>query len=186
MTCNNLVSFIYTWSLLPTKLLRLLYADLFTSYIIRALIPYHSYLLLLLNHVVIVVNLCCVESLWKIDVHLISTLVNKSRYYYYLLLSLLCIIIIIISLERYIWTVTSYLIRLQRWHQVSYPITAIRWISFHTILKLNCPLVFVWLFFWRYLTRLLFDIKVNIHKAMNSFKFNYETTLELVPGTNQY
>ena len=34
-------------------------------------------LLLLLNYVV-------VRALWKIDVHLISTLVNKSLYYYYL------------------------------------------------------------------------------------------------------
>jgi len=31
--------------------------------IIRALIPYHSNLLLLLNYVVIVVKLCCVEGL---------------------------------------------------------------------------------------------------------------------------
>jgi len=43
------------------------------------LLPYHSHLLLL-NHVVIVVKLCCVEGL--MDVHLISTLVNKSLYYY--------------------------------------------------------------------------------------------------------
>jgi len=44
-----------------------------------------NYILLLLNHVVIVVKLCCVEGLmeWKMDVHLISTLVNKSLYYYY-------------------------------------------------------------------------------------------------------
>jgi len=48
-----------------------------------ALIPYHSHLLLLLNHVVNVVKLYCVEALWKIDVHVISTLVNKSLYYYY-------------------------------------------------------------------------------------------------------
>jgi len=33
-------------------------------------------LLLLLNYVVL-------GALWKIDVHLISTLVNKSLYYYY-------------------------------------------------------------------------------------------------------
>jgi len=33
-------------------------------------------LLLLLNYVVL-------RALWKIDVHLIITLVNKSRYYYY-------------------------------------------------------------------------------------------------------
>jgi len=33
-------------------------------------------LLLLLNYVVL-------RALWKIDVHLISTLVNKSLYYYY-------------------------------------------------------------------------------------------------------
>jgi len=46
-----------------------------------ALIPYHSHLLLLLNHVVNVVKLYCVEALWKIDVHVISTLVNKSLYY---------------------------------------------------------------------------------------------------------
>ena len=30
-----------------------------------ALIPYHSHLLLLLNHVAIVVKLCCVEGLMK-------------------------------------------------------------------------------------------------------------------------
>jgi len=35
----------------------------------------------LLNHVVIVVKLCCVEGLMD-GVHLISTLVNKSLYYY--------------------------------------------------------------------------------------------------------
>ena len=57
------VSFIYAWSLLPTKLYWLLYSDCSTSYLIRALIPYHSHLLLLLNHVVIVVKLCCVEGL---------------------------------------------------------------------------------------------------------------------------
>ena len=38
---------------------------------------------MLLNHVVNVVKLYCVEALWKIDVHVISTLVNKSLYYYY-------------------------------------------------------------------------------------------------------
>ena len=63
MTCNNSsVTFIYTWRLLPTKLYWLLYSDWFTSYLIRALIPYHSHLLLLLNHIVIVVKLCCVEG----------------------------------------------------------------------------------------------------------------------------
>jgi len=46
-----------------TKLDWLLYSDWFTSYLIRALIPYHSHSLLLLNHVVIVVKLCCVEGL---------------------------------------------------------------------------------------------------------------------------
>ena len=40
-----------------------LYSDWSTSYLIRALVPYHSHLLLLLNHVVIVVKLCCVEGL---------------------------------------------------------------------------------------------------------------------------
>ena len=48
--------------LLPAKLYWLLYSDWFTSYLIKALIPYHSHLLLLLNHVVIVVKLCCVEG----------------------------------------------------------------------------------------------------------------------------
>jgi len=58
-------------------------------------------LLFLLNHVVILVKPCCyscltmlllllnyivLRALWKIDVYLISTLVNKSLYYYYLLL----------------------------------------------------------------------------------------------------
>ena len=56
-----LVSFNYIWNSLPTKLDWLLYS--FTSYLIRALIPYNSHLLLLLNHVVIVVKLCCVEGL---------------------------------------------------------------------------------------------------------------------------
>ena len=51
--------------LLPTKLYLLLYSDWSTSYLIMALIPYHSHLLLLLNHVVIVVNLCCVEGLME-------------------------------------------------------------------------------------------------------------------------
>ena len=60
---TTLVSFIYTWSLLPTKLYWLLYSDWFTSYLIRALIPYHSHSWLLLNHVGIVVKLCCVEDL---------------------------------------------------------------------------------------------------------------------------
>jgi len=46
-------------------------------------------LLLLLNYVVL-------RALWKIDVHLISTLVNKSLYF----LSLFIIIIIIISLRH--------------------------------------------------------------------------------------
>ena len=62
---TTLVSFIYTWSLLPTELFWLLYSDWFTSYLIRALIPYHSHLLLLLNHVVIVVKLCCVDGLME-------------------------------------------------------------------------------------------------------------------------
>jgi len=48
-----------------TKLYWLLYSDWFTSYLIRAFIPYHSHLLLLLSHVVIVVKLCCVEGLMK-------------------------------------------------------------------------------------------------------------------------
>ena len=54
-----LVSFIDTWSFIPTKLYWLLYSDWFTSYLIRALIPYHSHLLLLLNHAVIVVTMLC-------------------------------------------------------------------------------------------------------------------------------
>ena len=41
------------------------HALLFTSSLIRALLPYHSHLLLLLTHVVIVVNLCCVEGLME-------------------------------------------------------------------------------------------------------------------------
>ena len=36
-----------------------------TSYLIRASIPYHGHLLLLLNHVAIVVKLCCVEGLME-------------------------------------------------------------------------------------------------------------------------
>ena len=71
---TTLLSFIYTWSFLPTKLYWLLYSDWSTSYLIRALLPYHGHLLLLLNHVVIVVNLCCVGGLMEIDVYLISTL----------------------------------------------------------------------------------------------------------------
>ena len=43
----------------------ILYSDWFTSYLIRALVPYHIHLLLLLNHVVIVVKLCCVEGLME-------------------------------------------------------------------------------------------------------------------------
>jgi len=39
-------------------------------------------LLLLLDYVLL-------RALWKIDVHLISTLINKSLYYYYFLLILL-------------------------------------------------------------------------------------------------
>ena len=42
-----------------------LYSDSSISYLIRALVPYHSQLLLLLNHVVIVVNLCCIEGLME-------------------------------------------------------------------------------------------------------------------------
>ena len=60
---TTLVSFIYTWSILPTKRYWLLYSDWFTSYLIRALLPYYSHLILLLNHVVIVAKLCCVEGL---------------------------------------------------------------------------------------------------------------------------
>ena len=41
------------------------YPSFSTSYLIRALIPYHSHLLLLLNHVVIVVKLCCVEGIME-------------------------------------------------------------------------------------------------------------------------
>ena len=59
---TTLVSFIYTWSVLPTKLYWLLYSDWSTSYLI---IPNHSRLLLLLNHTVIVVKLCCVEGLME-------------------------------------------------------------------------------------------------------------------------
>ena len=62
---TTLVSFIYTWSLLPTKLYWSLYSDSSTPYLIRALIQYHSHLLLLLNHVVIVAKLCCVEGLME-------------------------------------------------------------------------------------------------------------------------
>ena len=63
---TNIVSYIYTWSLLPTKLYKLLYwFDWFTSYLIRALMPYHSHVLLFLNHVVIVVKLFCVEGLME-------------------------------------------------------------------------------------------------------------------------
>ena len=46
-------------------------------------------LLLLLNYVLL-------RALWKIDVHLISTLVNKSLYYYYYIIIIINIIIIII------------------------------------------------------------------------------------------
>ena len=59
------------------------------------LVIYHGHLLLLLNHVVIVVNYVVLKALWKIDVHLISTLVNKILYFYYYY------IIIIITL---VWT----------------------------------------------------------------------------------
>ena len=43
----------------------------------------HGHVLLLLNHGVIVVKLCCVEGLMEVDVYLTSTVVNKSLYYYY-------------------------------------------------------------------------------------------------------
>ena len=56
---TTLVSFIYTWSELPTKFYWLLYSDWFTSYLIFSWVPYHSHLLLLLNHVLIVVEPCC-------------------------------------------------------------------------------------------------------------------------------
>jgi len=46
------------------------------------LVPYHSHLLLLLNHGVSVVKLCCVEGLMEVRCNLISILVNKSLYYY--------------------------------------------------------------------------------------------------------
>ena len=62
---TTLVSFIYTWSLLLTKRYWLLYSNWSTLYLIRALIPYHSHLLLLLNHVGIVVKLCCAEGLME-------------------------------------------------------------------------------------------------------------------------
>ena len=39
--------------------------DSSTSCLKRALVPYYSQLYLLLNHVVIVVNLCCVEGLME-------------------------------------------------------------------------------------------------------------------------
>ena len=45
-------------------------------------------LLLLLNYVVL-------RVLWKIDVHLISTLVNKSLYYYIIIIINIIIIITI-------------------------------------------------------------------------------------------
>ena len=41
-------------------------------------------LLLLLNYVVL-------RALWKIDVHLISTLVNKSLYYYIIIIIIITI-----------------------------------------------------------------------------------------------
>jgi len=69
-----------------------LYSDSSTSCLIRALVPYHSHLLLLLNHVVILLNYVVLRALWKIDVHLISTLVNKSLYYCYLLLLILIVL----------------------------------------------------------------------------------------------
>ena len=53
------------FTVMYTKHYWLLYSDWFTSYLIRALIPYHGHLLLLLSHVVIVVNLCCVEGLME-------------------------------------------------------------------------------------------------------------------------
>ena len=83
MNCNNSSVLIYTWSLLPTKLYWLLYSDWFTSYLIMALIPYYSQLLVLLNHVVIVLMYVVLRVLRKIDAYLISTPVNTSLYYYY-------------------------------------------------------------------------------------------------------
>ena len=54
--------------------------DSSTSCLIGALVPYHSHLLLLLNHVAIVGNLCFVEALMVNNVYLISTLINKDFY----------------------------------------------------------------------------------------------------------
>jgi len=75
MTCNNS-------SLLPTKLYWLFYSDWFTSYLISALIPYHSHLLVLLSHVVIVVNLFCVEGLMEDRCTSNKHSRKKSLYYY--------------------------------------------------------------------------------------------------------
>ena len=68
MNCNPASCTIYTCA----KLYWLLYSDWSTSHLIRALIPCHSHLLLLLNYVVL-------RALWKIDVYLISTLVNNKK-----------------------------------------------------------------------------------------------------------
>ena len=84
MNCNNSsVIYLHMKCITYWMYFGYLYSDSSTSCLISALVPYHSHLLLLLTHVVIVVKPCCVEGLMKIDVHLISALVNKNRYYYY-------------------------------------------------------------------------------------------------------
>ena len=59
-------------------------------------------LLLLLNHVVL-------SALWKIDVYLISTLVNKSLYYFIFLLLLLLLLLLTVIISYFIYLSISLL-----------------------------------------------------------------------------
>ena len=62
-------------------------------------------LLLLLNYVVL-------RALWKIDVHLISTLVNKSVYYYYYYFIILFLILLLLFLLLLLLLLLSLLLSL--------------------------------------------------------------------------
>jgi len=62
---------------------------------------------LLLNYVVL-------RALWKIDVYLISTLVNKSLYYYYYINKGLTIFVLVLTIYRYLhinvtWMYVTYI-----------------------------------------------------------------------------
>ena len=66
----------HTKSVLPTKLHYGYLSSDSSPSCLHAFVPYYSYLLLLLNFVVL-------KALWTIDVFIISNVVNKILYYYY-------------------------------------------------------------------------------------------------------